>query len=1105
MGILTNYKKISITKKIIAGTAIAAGILMYPPDSPKYEIGPKEVIIDAVKNNPDAALEYAEEYAAYTDKHTAKEFLLKAAKERGSSAVADYQYYKELPYAQEILSTGMEQIKNSPELLLKYADIYRILPNSENIFESAVDQARSLNEDWIILKYADNFKDYSNSEELVQETATQEVANGHYREFLANMPDYNKHPWVHDLAIEVANNDPLMFITYANKIKDFPDSEIIIQQIFEKFTPDSYYVNQNYGILMGYYSNYKMYNNADKILELSLTKALDLRGEESILYTSKGFVSEPWTYGYIEKAAENDPDDAIVYFNNYKDMPKAENILKNAVEATVGTADSGDIIKYSEEIMQFQWGYGYLAESAEKNPELALIYYKDYSSSEGSEIILKKAAEICAEQHSNAILENIAYFAEKNWAVNLIQIATNNNPDEGLKIAALTKFYTLKKEYLPIIKSAAEKSSPAFILNYLNECNGIGNTEWFSKLTKNAVEADPYDGLAFYNNYKKLPDSQEWFLEAAQKVAEQKPSSILDANVSENLLYSSRGRIILQTAVNNPNMIDTKMLLNDFWIWDILDNKQKVIENAILNNPIESILILQGNESTQSVKLQRIIQNSVSPNIIALSKINFADSDSSIIKVNKKISVLLINTPDLSYDDAIKIIENNDKFINSLVNLKYEDNSYGKEDINSLLSKEVLKKIQLLNSLHESPDAIRFKSVENASEFELYTLMTYGGEDAYTSTYDGLFNIFINKLKSDKESPRDLLEGVKYDKFRTFIRLSTEYNRLGDFLKLSDPIFSQEILKKFAESIDNKNGELSEAVAIADTFVATNDPVFRRILQESIQTEYDKVQLSDDKKAKIVYGLLQGMFGDGAGMDKKWISEIVSKYNLPNIINVPSSKLYNSDNINAQEYFFYPDTDGKASFAEFISEYKNRELWRIRDYGEYIQVTSINNNLRKIEIFANKPETGEKGIMAVENALKENNLDASVIVHRGHSYYANITIEHIPKTAMIVSLGSCGGYNNIEAVLKKAPEASIISTKGKGTMRVNDPLLKMLNEQIASGNDIDWFYFWKNAEKKLGRNSDFKDYVPPYLNLSTLFFRAYDKLNAQNELIAVKR
>lgn len=118
-----------------------------------------------------------------------------------------------------------------------------------------------------------------------------------------------------------------------------------------------------------------------------------------------------------------------------------------------------------------------------------------------------------------------------------------------------------------------------------------------------------------------------------------------------------------------------------------------------------------------------------------------------------------------------------------------------------------------------------------------------------------------------------------------------------------------------------------------------------------------------------------------------------------------------------------------------------------------------------------------------------------VVVHRGHSYYAQITIQSITPNSDLVILGSCGGYNNISKVLDYAPNAQIISSKQVGTLYVNNELIFGICETIRKGQDLDWELLWPQIEQRIGGNSQakewFQDYLPPHKNLGAILIRNY--------------
>lgn len=122
-----------------------------------------------------------------------------------------------------------------------------------------------------------------------------------------------------------------------------------------------------------------------------------------------------------------------------------------------------------------------------------------------------------------------------------------------------------------------------------------------------------------------------------------------------------------------------------------------------------------------------------------------------------------------------------------------------------------------------------------------------------------------------------------------------------------------------------------------------------------------------------------------------------------------------------------------------------------------------------------------------------------MIVHRGHSIYVDRTFEKLPATAALVYLGNCGGYTLLDTLLRKAPEAHVITTKGIGSITINDPLLKALNDSLLSGKDLTWPAFWQQAHTTLGRNPRFVDYVPPDKHAGAVFLLAYRRFMADNQ------
>ncbi|MFH0891383.1 MAG: hypothetical protein V1867_01230 [Candidatus Falkowbacteria bacterium] len=460
----------------------------------------------------------------------------------------------------------------------------------------------------------------------------------------------------------------------------------------------------------------------------------------------------------------------------------------------------------------------------------------------------------------------------------------------------------------------------------------------------------------------------------------------------------------------------------------------------------------------------------------------------------------------LSEDDALKIVNNEDALLKALVKIKCEPDHLGRITVEENLKTLSLQKVKQINDLHEEMDAVRFKSVNDASPEELYNLSVYGEEEIFTSTFNGFFNRMTAKMSREKLNGDDLLKKTNRNKFRTFIKECAGFNRLNEFLQTMSRESAHALLTDVVSNLDAADDKLAQATTVADIFGVVNDEKILTVLQEQIKLEYDRVSgPQTGANNKILYGILAGMFGDRALVHKDWFKKMSYEFKLGNFTEVKSTDLFNSEGLNVQQYLFYNDKDGHASFKYFMAQYKDERKWRIEKKDHYAIISSVGNG-KKIAMYASYPEFDRDAPDEIEMALKAKNIRTHVMVHRGHSYHTPKTIDGISSDTKIVSLGGCGGYNNLYGVLERSINAHIISTKGTGSMYVNDPLFKMLNEAILSGKDISWPEFWASAERRLGKNPDFRNYVAPHKNLGVMFLKTYNKEleRAKDQLVAEK-
>ncbi|RPD48212.1 hypothetical protein [Paracnuella aquatica] len=398
--------------------------------------------------------------------------------------------------------------------------------------------------------------------------------------------------------------------------------------------------------------------------------------------------------------------------------------------------------------------------------------------------------------------------------------------------------------------------------------------------------------------------------------------------------------------------------------------------------------------------------------------------------------------------------------------------------------------IKTINALHNESDGVRFRILHQLTPQELYYLIVSGENEIYTSSYTrGVFPIMMQKIGNRGDS---LLMSVKFDRFRKFIKIAAGFNTLNPFLKtLSGPEQSKALMAAFVNNLE-RSGGLEDGVDVADSYVSISEgnPELARYVLDLSKHNYDKNLSANNRRGMVMYNLLYKLFLSADTTSNINLSE---EFGIPPVYNVSYGSLADSNNRVVMQVFFYGDEDGMNIYQGFLRQYNNAN-WKTTYSDKWVQITSTKG--KPILIFANKPlpeETGkdEEAQAELTQFLSEKGMEPSIVIHRGHSYYANSTIEHIQPSAKIVFMGSCGGYHLIHDVLKHSPDAHIIASKQIGRTVINQPFFNLLTEKMRNGNNIDWIPFWNEFKRTAGGAEGFEDYIPPHKNLGAIFIKAY--------------
>lgn len=498
--------------------------------------------------------------------------------------------------------------------------------------------------------------------------------------------------------------------------------------------------------------------------------------------------------------------------------------------------------------------------------------------------------------------------------------------------------------------------------------------------------------------------------------------------------------------------------------------------------------------SSTDLKLSGAIRRCKDPLVQAIVRI--ASESKSPLKAMSFISDIFYKR--LTIPEVDKITADDELLYKNLVRLKLQGDTLGGDTYTDDLQYRANRDyVRMINELHESPDAVRFKVLEGLTPEELYFIIVYGQDEIYTSSFIGTFNRMMERMKP--MTGDELFDKVHYEHFRTFIRMCAGYNTLSAFLSTMKPDEKTAVMKDFITGLETgKTDELEDAVDVADAFGSITDSALAEFLRQEIVSNYTRVSEAKNLKGTIVYGLLATLTKSGNS------GELSQTLNLPPINVMPNKNLVNDSGIVYEQFFFYGDEDGRNSYASFLGNFTDTKKWSRPQEDKTKQWVTIKSIAGKpIVVFANLPLDYESGKddeaqKALKKALNEDNIHPTILVHRGHSYHLSSTIDYMERSNHIIILGSCGGYHNLGKVLDRSPDAHLISTKQTGTMLINDAIIKRMNDHLLTGDDVDWVALWAELAAAFnGKGKDeeyFREYVPPHRNLGAIFIKAYRKM-----------
>ena len=447
---------------------------------------------------------------------------------------------------------------------------------------------------------------------------------------------------------------------------------------------------------------------------------------------------------------------------------------------------------------------------------------------------------------------------------------------------------------------------------------------------------------------------------------------------------------------------------------------------------------------------------------------------------------------DVVRDDSIQyfrlLVKTHLDYVESSLN---KDTARSYADLEDMLQRKAQTVfVNTINGLHERDDVTRFRIIQPLNAQELYYLAVLSDGIIYTSSFvKGVFPLMMSRINNRGDS---ILKTVMFDHYRKFIKMAAGYNTLGTFLaSFGKPEDASDLMRAFVTGLEKK-GSLEDGVDVADSYasiVEINKTLADEMLN-NVNLNYQRNISQNNKKGTEIYKILDKLFLSSDSTKK---IDLTKELGIPPVYSVPYSSLINKDGQVIMQVFFYGDKDGQNIFGGFQKMFSSAN-WKITPEKKWISISSVKG--LPVIIYANRPlpeETGEdeQAQKSLDSFLLKKGLKPTVVIHRGHSYYAKYTIEQILPSAKIVFMGSCGGYHLIHDILKNAPDAHIIASKQIGKTAINRPFFDLLMEKLRTGKNIEWSSFWKEFQQRV-KVEGFEDYIPPQKNLGAIFIKAFN-------------
>lgn len=398
--------------------------------------------------------------------------------------------------------------------------------------------------------------------------------------------------------------------------------------------------------------------------------------------------------------------------------------------------------------------------------------------------------------------------------------------------------------------------------------------------------------------------------------------------------------------------------------------------------------------------------------------------------------------------------------------------------------------ITTMNNLHNYPAETRFAILDDAPEGTYLKLATFDDGSFYTSTFNHIMDGLLAEMAAVPDVRQKLWEANRYwdAPGQTVLKNATQYGRLDDFLAALTREETMQAIDVALDTIAPEGRRLDSFNRISETqsvLMETTAGLLTHIAAQNDSADVEAILVNrfvNERRTdnRTALGLAAALYSNNVETTTQhdFFEKVQSIY-MPHLnrymqTDMDASMFFDEQGRNFQMMVFYDDDDGHSSFWHFKSKYNQDRRWRYRDHGSFISYTRDG-----VHLYANKPDHEITGNEDIRAHVEEQGGVISFLVHRGHSYHVTKTARnYLNEDIQFFWLGSCRS-SAIWDYIDDAPNMQFIYSNNVGTMRVNDPLLKEINDTLADRNNVDWMTMRAEAFRLSGGSREARSYVFP--------------------------